>query len=539
MSRLVLFLLPLLLTACAASDFTTSSSGPRKAQAPDVVVVEMDPEEVRAAQLRKQRREIEELRDALDANLARADAAAARSNAASLQAQSAIRALESELAQVKVRTDAAAAQSDKAFAIATEFLSNMIAAREGQSAIVERNISMFDRMEQRLAAIEGHMLDTGKLGQAELAATRARSSDMEQRLKDTDQELSGVREQLLQLRRNDEATRKQGQAELAARRARSSDMEQRLKDADQELLELREQLQLLRRNNEETRAAIDSGPMLNMLRQLEGAQRDTSGLRGAFEEMQQEQEAARKSMQNYYLDLDARIQDLQDRARAAREAEARLFDGDDESIATPDFSNDVVDMPATDDKVTVDKATVDAERSASDVLEQPDQIEALPLPEEISPESSLNAESSIMEFDASTSPGEATYDDAVFDETIPEENLLQADPGQRDPDWIDRPAGDDISDLPDALPDIVDTIDVMPGESSLRNETVLEAEDAVQQSMEEDSLEENKLAPDDQAPIDQDRESSTRLPVEGHAVIVTDWTLDAKARITPENRSPR
>ncbi len=493
MSRLVLFLLPLLLTACAASDFTTSSSGPRKAQAPDVVVVEMDPEEVRAAQLRKQRREIEELRDALDANRARADAAAARSNAASLQAQSAIRALESELAQVRVRTDAAAEQSDKAFAIATEFLSNMIAAREGQSAIVERNISMFDRMEQRLAAIEGHMRETGKLADAE----------------------------------------------LAARRTRSSDMEQRLKDADQELLELREQLQLLRRNNEETRAAIDSGPMLNMLRQLEGAQRDTSGLRGAFEEMQQEQEAARKSMQNYYLDLDARIQDLQDRARAAREAEARLFDGDDESIATPDLSNDVVDIPATDDKVTVDKATVDAERSASDVLEQPDQIEALPLPEEISPESSLNAESSIMEFDASTSPGEATYDDAVFDETIPEENLLQADPGQRDPDWIDRPAGDDIGDLPYALPDIVDTIDVMPDGSSLQNETVLEAEDAVQQSMEEDSLEENTIAPDDQAPIDRDRESSTRLPVEDHAVIVTDWTLDAKARNTPENRSPR
>ncbi len=130
MSRLVLFFLPLLLTACAASDFTTSSSGPRKAQAPDVVVVETDPEEVRAAQLRKQRREIDELRDALDANLARADAAAARSNAASLQAQSAIRALESELAQVRVRTEAAAEQSDKAFAIATEFLSNMIAARE-------------------------------------------------------------------------------------------------------------------------------------------------------------------------------------------------------------------------------------------------------------------------------------------------------------------------------------------------------------------------------------------------------------------------
>ena len=60
--------------------------------------------------------------------------------------------------------------------------------------------------------------------------------------------------------------------------------------------------------------------MLGMLRQLEASRRDTAVLRGALEEIQREQEAGRKRLQNYYLDLDGRIQALQRRERAARQS---------------------------------------------------------------------------------------------------------------------------------------------------------------------------------------------------------------------------
>ena len=57
---------------------------------------------------------------------------------------------------------------------------------------------------------------------------------------------------------------------------------------------------------------------MGMLRDMETMRRDTSQLRGTVEEVQRQQEEARKRMQNYYLDLDARIQALQDKQAAAR-----------------------------------------------------------------------------------------------------------------------------------------------------------------------------------------------------------------------------
>jgi hypothetical protein len=528
-----LLLVPLILGGCA-SDITTSSSGPGKSRAAEIVVVEPDPEEIRAAQLRKQEREIQELREALDADRTRTDAATARSNAASQQAQSAIRELEAELAEVRVRTDAASAQSDKAFAIATEFLSNLVSARDEQRAIVERNISVFDRMEARLATIEGRILETRKLSQTELAATRTRSTDMEQKLK----------------------------------------------DSDQELLDLRGQLLRLHRTNEETRAAIDSGPMLDMLRQLEGTQRDTSGLRGALEEMQQEQDVARKRMQNYYLDLDARIQDLQDRERAAREAEARLLELEGENASAPTASDDIVDMPAAKDEVadestdekesavreTADETaadkdagienatddeslndeTVEIEASGSDALEQPVQIEPLPLPDEALPEPTFDAGLTEPDSGMLSSPAEPIYDDAVVDETIVDEpvddetidetvageSLPATDPGPEEQDGVERVVGDqDAGGGSDALPEIVDTIDIVPVEPSLEEATSPGSGEADRLDMEEGSMEETEVAPGDQAsPIDL--ESSIKRRRESHAVVITDWTAVTEKRVT-------
>jgi hypothetical protein len=473
MNRSVFCLLVLLVvTACASPGFTTTSSGPRGAETSEVVVVEADPGEVRAAQLRKQEKEIDELRDALDANRSSAEAAARRSDAASRKALSAIEAMESQLAELRSRADSAAAQADRSFALAKEFLSSIVAAREEQSAMVQRNTTKFDRMDERLDAIEGRILEARKLGQAELATAQSRSSTIEQALKNTDLQLLVLSEQMQLANRTRDESRKRSHAELAAVRSRSSEMEQKLKTADQKLLDLhaqlqqsnrnserarklsqtqmaatiarsvdmeqklngtdtqlsdmREQLLLVNRNIEDTRAAIGSGPMLEMMRRLESTQRETSELRGLIEEMAQEQEVARKRLQDYYLDLDARIQDLQNRERAAREAaEARRRDA--ENAPMPPLQD--VEIPATIDIDSGDRndaenggaqnsgeentGAANAERSASDVLEPPNQIEAMLLPEEISPESSFDTRLSEPETEVSSSSGEVTNDDVV------------------------------------------------------------------------------------------------------------------------------
>ncbi len=524
MSRVVLCTSMLLMLAgCASTEFLTSSSPFKKASTPENVIVEPDPDEVRAAEIRKQSQEIEALREALEADRARADAAVARSNAAALQAQSELRNLQSQLAEVRVRADAASAQSDKAFAIATEFLSNLVAAREEQRAIVERNISVFDRMDVRLGAIEKRIMETRQMSQAELAATRTRSTGLEQRLK----------------------------------------------DANQELLDLREQLLLLHRSNEETRAAIDSGPMLDMLRQLEGTQRDTSGMRGALEELQQEQEAVRKRMQNYYLDLDARIQAIQEKERATREAESRLYDGEDVLTPAPaqELSDDSGSMPATAMQSSQGRDSVATQPLTNGAQEQVYQIEVLPLlTEEILPGLPIVAEGMAPATGASLTPDQVTPEGAVSNDSAPNESKLQADPELEGTEAIYESARAESAGPADALPDIVDTVDILPGAPvstdggvkdgeldvvtspghdpdapSLSDETGAGQGDTVQkrpevERMQEITMQEIGEAPDVQAlPVGSVPASFTPGPVEGHAVIVTDWTLDAEAQAAPES----
>jgi hypothetical protein len=484
MNRLVFcFLAPLVLSACASTGFTTTSSGPRKPE--EVVVVEVAPGEVRAAQLRKQEKEIEDLRDALDANRSRAEAAARRSDAASQRAQSEIDAMQSGLAEMKLRADAAVTQSRQAFDLAREFLTAIVDVRKEQTATVERNIGKFDRMDGRLDQTEGRILEVRKLSQTELATAQSRSSTTEQTLKNTDLQLLALREQMVQANRNYDESRKRSQAELGVVRTRSSEMEQKLKTADQKLksadqkqrrmeqslkeaqqklLDLNAQLQQSNRNSErarklsqtqlvatiarsaemeqqlkgtdrqlaemseqlltvnrdivDARAAIDSGPMLDMLRRLESTQRETSGLRGLIEEMQQEQQTARKRLQDYYLDLDARIQDLQVRERAGREAaEAQRRDAENAAMRLLEGG----DIPVTEylDAEDIDSAeirgAVDAEPSAS-VRDRPNQIEAMPLPRDTSPNSSIDAGFSEPEAEVPSSPGEsASRDDTVLE----------------------------------------------------------------------------------------------------------------------------
>ena len=288
----------------SAAPSTTVTRVEAAEPAPQVVVVEPEPEP--AAQIRAQEREIAQLRDELDANRSRADAA----DLTAREAQQAVEAMRTELADIRASADAATAQSQKAFEIATEVLSNLIAAREAQRNIVERNLETFGAMDQRLAGIEGVVTES----------------------------------------------RRQRESDVAASLVLSAETEMKLQRADQELVQLREQLTELNQQNEQLRGAFDSAPMMSMLRELEEARRETSMLRGAMEQVQREQDAGRKRLQNYYIDLDARIQALQDESAAARAA------------ATDDIG--------AADGVVPDSAAIGLEEADSSLLNVPGPAEA-------------------------------------------------------------------------------------------------------------------------------------------------------------------
>ena len=163
------------------------------------------------------------------------------------EAQQAVLEMQTELADIRASADAATVQSQKAFEIATEVFSNLIAAREAQRSIVERNLETFGAMDQRVASIESLVGET----------------------------------------------RRQRESDVAATLVLSAETELKLQQADQELAQLREQLTQLNQQNEQLRGAFDSAPMMSMLRELEATRRETSMLRGAMEEIQREQEAGR------------------------------------------------------------------------------------------------------------------------------------------------------------------------------------------------------------------------------------------------------
>lgn len=286
------------LAACAPGVRDSSPVVRSAPGAKEVVVVESDAAEKNASELRAVTSEIAQLRKELNTASARADAAAERSAAASRQSQLAIQALQTELANVRTRADAAAAQADQAYQLATEFLTNLVATRDEQRTQVERNMKNFDGVEQRLRAIELGIAETDKQYRAQTGASLEKSRMLEQRVLKTDQQVVQLREQ-------------------------SAQAQQQSAQLENDLAQLRVQLAEVNRLQTETLTQLDSGPMLRMLRDLESTQRDTAVLRGALEELQREQEEGRKRVQNYYLDLDARIQALQDSERKRRAAETR------------------------------------------------------------------------------------------------------------------------------------------------------------------------------------------------------------------------
>jgi TolA binding protein trimerisation len=369
------------------------SNSPADSAPAEVVVVEPEPEpepspeQVRAAEIRDQKRDIAQLRDQLETDRARADANSSRAEAQALEARESVRLLQSELAEIRVRTDAASAQADKAFALATEFLSSLVETRDEQRLIVERNLTNFNALDQRLSMVEGRVVETDQQRQAQLTQDNSRAAGVELKLQQT----------------------------------------------DEALVQMRSQLADLYREGEQTRAAIDSGPMLRMLRDLEATQRDTAVLRGLLEEMQSEQDEARERLRDYYLDLDARIQALQEsqeRERAAREA----AEG-----AAPE------DGFAPESSLTPDPA-------ASEILQSG----------ELDDEAGQLLESFEQELQRQTVDGQADVNGSAAVEAISGDTSVERPESAGQNALASPPVSGQVSDSSQTVPDIINTMDTVP-----------------------------------------------------------------------------
>jgi len=215
----------------------------------------------------------------------RADANRSESGISELRAevrrtQDSLHGLEVALTDSRARTDAAKLQADSALATSREFLANLIAAREEQRRQLEQSGAAF-------------------------AELRRKSVDLDERLK--------AQQQLMD--RNAVAF-SEAMRRLAALEARSGSLEARAKSGLETDEATNRQLTALRKQVEDTRAVVTSEGMLQMMRSQEDLRRNAAALRGSIDELQKAQADSATQMRNFYLDLDSRIQTLKQKIPA-------------------------------------------------------------------------------------------------------------------------------------------------------------------------------------------------------------------------------
>ena len=228
----------------------------------------------------------------------RADATRSESGIAELRAevrrtQDSLHGLEVALTDARARSDAAKVQADTALATSREFLANLIAAREEQRRQLEQNGAMFAEVRRKLADLDTRL----QAQQQGLEKHAAVLTDGTRRLFAVEAGLqeAGRRSTLL------EAKAKAGQ------------------DTDEGLTR---QLTTMRKQVDETRAVITSEGLLQMMRGLEDQRRSTASLRGSIDELQKAQADSVNQIRSFYLDLDSRIQSLKQKT-PAHEASVR------------------------------------------------------------------------------------------------------------------------------------------------------------------------------------------------------------------------
>jgi predicted nucleic acid-binding Zn-ribbon protein len=202
--------------------------------------------------------------------------------------QESVHGLEVALTDARARTDAAQVQADSALATTREFLANLLAAREEQRRQLDENSVAFADLRRKFADLESRLQAQQRLLEQNASAL----NDASRRLYAVEAGLqeAGPRSTLL------EAKAKAGQ------------------DADDGLSR---QLATLRKQVEETRSVISSAGLLQMLREIEDVRRNSASLHGTIEELRKAQADSAAQARNYYLDLDSRVRQMKQPAPQA------------------------------------------------------------------------------------------------------------------------------------------------------------------------------------------------------------------------------
>ena len=212
----------------------------------------------------------------------RADAGRSESSISDLRSelkrtQSGLHDLEVALADLRSRTDANQAAT-------RDFLSNLVAARDEQRRQLADSNTAFTDLRRKLTDLETRL----QAQQRMLEQTSASLTEANRRLAAAETGLVDAGKKATAL----EAKAKTGQETDAT---------------------LTRQMQTLQVQVTETRAVISSEGLLKLMRDLQSVQRDTAGLRGTIQELENGQAEAATRTRNFYTDLDARIQVLKEK----------------------------------------------------------------------------------------------------------------------------------------------------------------------------------------------------------------------------------
>jgi chromosome segregation ATPase len=219
----------------------------------------------------------------------RAEASRSESGMTDLRAEirrtlDSVHELEVALTDARARTDAAKVQADNALATSREFLANLVSAREEQRRQLDQNGAVFAEIRRKLADLDTRLQAQQRL----LEQNAAVLNDGTRRLQALE---SGLQD----------ATRRSALLEARAKSSQETD------DG------LTRQIATMRKQVDDTRAALGTGGLLQMMREMEDMRRSSASLRGSIDELQKAQADSAAQSRNFYRDLDSRLQTLKQR----------------------------------------------------------------------------------------------------------------------------------------------------------------------------------------------------------------------------------
>lgn len=196
--------------------------------------------------------------------------------------QDSMRAAEVAATDARTRSEAAKVQADSALSTSKQFLNNLVAAREEQRRQLDENGAKFAELRRKGAELESRLQTHQRVSEQGAAAL----SEILRRLGAVETGLQEVSERVVQQGAAMEARAKAGQ------------------DSDEGLAR---QLSALGKQVADTRSVISSEGLLQMMRELEDSRRTTAALRGLVEELQKAQSDSAAQLRKFYLDLDTRM----------------------------------------------------------------------------------------------------------------------------------------------------------------------------------------------------------------------------------------